>query len=48
VAIFFGWPVGQVIFLSIAMVLIYLPTSYYTDRFFYNRRQRRKTAGGGR
>jgi hypothetical protein len=30
------------------MVLVYLPLSYYTDRFIYNRRQRQKAAGGGR
>jgi Flp pilus assembly protein TadB len=27
------------------MVLLYLPLTYYTDRFFYNRRQRQKQRG---
>ncbi|HEX8741686.1 MAG TPA: hypothetical protein VF712_01000 [Thermoleophilaceae bacterium] len=43
----FGWSVAQAIPLTIAMVLIYLPLSYMTDRFVYNRRQRQK-AGAGR
>ena len=30
------------------VALIYLPASYDMDRFFYNRRQRQKMAGGGR
>ena len=33
--------------LGAAMVLLYLPMSYYTDRFLYNRRRRRQ-AGAGR
>jgi Flp pilus assembly protein TadB len=34
-------PAGAVV-LTAVMVLVYLPLSFYTDRFFYNRRQRRK------
>jgi hypothetical protein len=28
------------------MVVIYLPLSYVTDRYLYNRRQRQKAAAG--
>jgi Flp pilus assembly protein TadB len=41
-------PPASAIALTAVMVLLYLPLSYYTDRFIYNRRQRRKAAGGGR
>jgi len=30
------------------MIALYLPMSYYTDRFLYNRRQRQKQAGSAR
>ena len=40
-----GLPVGSAVFLTIVMVGVYLPLSYVTDRFFYNRRQRQKAAG---
>ena len=43
----FGWSVAQAVPLTIAMVLIYLPLSYVTDRYIYNRRQR-KIASAGR
>ncbi len=43
----FGWTVAQALPLTVVMVLLYLPLSYYTDRFIYNRRQRR-AAGRGR
>jgi Flp pilus assembly protein TadB len=43
----FGWSVAQALPLVLVMVLLYLPLSYYTDRFIYNRRQRR-AAGPGR
>ena len=41
-----GWTVAQAIPITAAMVIVYLPLSYVTDRFIYNRRQRRKAAGG--
>jgi Flp pilus assembly protein TadB len=44
----FGWSVAQALPLTIAMVLFYLPLSYVTDRFIYNRRQRQRAARGGR
>ena len=44
----FGWKIEQAVPLTAAMVVIYLPLSFVTDRFIYNRRQRRKAAGGGR
>lgn len=43
-----GLPVGSAVFLTIVMVGVYLPLSYVTDRFFYNRRQRQKAAGRAR
>ena len=33
--------------LAVAMVVLYLPMSYYTDLFLYRRRQRQKRAGKG-
>ena len=42
----FGWSVAQAVPLTIAMVLIYLPLSYVTDRYIYNRRQRKSAAAG--
>ena len=42
----FGWSVSQAIPLTLAMLVIYLPLSYVTDRYIYNRRQRQKAAAG--
>ena len=36
-------PVAAGVSLAALMVLLYLPMSYYTDRFLYNRRQRQRT-----
>ena len=44
----FGWSIAQAVPLTLAMVLIYLPLSYVTDRYLYNRRQRQKAARSGR
>jgi len=44
----FGWSVAQAAPLTVAMILLYLPLSYVTDRYIYNRRQRQKAAGAGR
>ena len=44
----FGWTIAQALPLTAVMVLLYLPLSYYTDRFIYHRRQRRRAASGGR
>jgi Flp pilus assembly protein TadB len=41
-------PVGSAAVLTVVMVGVYLPLSYVTDRFFYNRRQRQKASRGGR
>jgi hypothetical protein len=43
----FGQPIGSAIALGGFMLLIYIPLGYYTDSFFYNRRQA-KLRGGGR
>jgi hypothetical protein len=43
----FGRPIGDGIALAGLMVFMYLPMSYYTDKFLYNRRQRQKQAGRG-
>ena len=48
VVLLFKRPVAQGLFLGLAMVVIYLPMSYYTDRLLYNRRQRKKHAGTAR
>jgi hypothetical protein len=42
----FGWSVAQALPLTLAMILIYLPLSFVTDRYIYNRRQRQKAAAG--
>ena len=42
-----GLTVPQAAVLAVVMVVVYLPLSYVTDRFFYNRRQRQKQAGKG-
>ncbi|MDQ3936766.1 MAG: hypothetical protein M3340_19280 [Actinomycetota bacterium] len=41
----FGWSIGQALPVAAALVFLYLPFSYVTDRWFYNRRQRRAAAG---
>jgi hypothetical protein len=39
-----GRPIVQALILAGLMVFMYLPLSYYTDRFLYTRYQRRKNA----
>ena len=39
-----GRPIVQALALASLMVFMYLPLSYYTDRFLYTRYQRRKSA----
>ncbi len=41
----FGWSIGQAAPVAVALVFLYLPFSYVTDRWFYNRRQRRAAQG---
>ena len=43
----FGQPIGSAIALGGFMLLIYIPLGYFTDSFFYNRRQA-KLRGEGR
>ena len=47
IIVLFKRPVAAGVMLALVMVLLYLPMSYYTDRFLYNRRQRQKQAGKG-
>ena len=42
VVVIFGRPISAAVVLGVLMVVLYLPMSYYTDRFLYNRRQRQK------
>jgi Flp pilus assembly protein TadB len=44
VVVIFDRPVAAALLLGVVMVVLYLPMSYYTDRFLYNRRQRQKQA----
>jgi hypothetical protein len=44
--IVFGWSIGQAVPVAAALVFLYLPFSYVTDRWMYNRRQRRRAAAG--
>jgi hypothetical protein len=48
VVLLFHQKVASAVILGVAMVLIYLPMSYFTDRFLYNRRQRQKRARAAR
>jgi hypothetical protein len=41
-----GRPIAQALMLAGAMVFLYLPLSYYTDRYLYGRFQRRKSRAG--
>jgi hypothetical protein len=43
----FRRPIASAVALAGLMVFMYLPMSYYTDRFLYNRRRRQKQAGRG-
>ena len=47
VVLLFDQPIGSAIALGGFMLLIYTPLGYYTDSFFYKRRQA-KLQGGGR
>ena len=47
IVVFFGRPITDGVALAGLMVFMYLPMSYYTDKFLYNRRQRQKQAGRG-
>ena len=38
----FDQPISAAVSLTALVLLLYIPTSYLTDRFLYNRRQRRK------
>lgn len=42
VAVAFDRPAGSAATLAALMLVIYVPMGYWTDRFIYNRRQRRK------
>ena len=46
VVVLFRRPVVAGVTLGALMVVLYLPMSYYTDRFLYNRRRRQKAARG--
>ena len=48
VVVIFGRPVSAAVILGAVMVVIYLPMSYYTDRFLYRRRLRQRQAPGAR
>ena len=48
VVVLFHRPVAAGLILGVVMVVLYLPMSYYTDRFLYNRRQRQKQARSAR
>lgn len=43
VIVIFKQGTTQGLILGVLMFLLYIPLSYYTDRFLYNRRQRAKT-----
>jgi hypothetical protein len=41
IILLFGQPPQQGLILGAVMFLLYIPMSYYTDRFLYNRRQKK-------
>jgi hypothetical protein len=45
--VLFHRPVAAGVALAAVMVFMYLPLSYYTDRYLYNRRQRQKQKDRG-
>jgi hypothetical protein len=47
VIVVFSQP-NQAIALFPIVLLMYVPISYYTDKFIYDRRQRKKASAGGR
>jgi hypothetical protein len=42
IVVIFRRPVADAVVLGAAMIVLYLPMSFYTDRFLYKRRQRQK------
>ena len=48
VVVIFGRPIAAAVVLGVAMIVIYLPMSYYTDSYLYKRRQRQKQARSAR
>ena len=48
VVVLFRRPVAAAVVLGVVMVALYLPMSYYTDRYLYRRRQRQKQARAAR
>ena len=43
-----GNPIGQSLALGGFMLLLYIPIGYFTDSFFYKRRQEQLARGGGK
>jgi Flp pilus assembly protein TadB len=48
VVVVFHRPVAAAVVLGVLLIALYLPMSYYTDRYLYNRRQRQKAARSAR
>jgi Flp pilus assembly protein TadB len=48
VVVVFQRPVSAAVVLGVVMIALYLPMSYYTDRYLYKRRQRQKAARSAR
>jgi hypothetical protein len=46
VVVLFRRPVAAGLTLAAVMVLVYWPMSFYTDRFLWRRRKRKRTGGG--
>ena len=42
ISILFGQTIGAAIVLTVIAAIFYVPLGYYTETFFYNRRQARK------
>jgi Flp pilus assembly protein TadB len=48
VVVLFHRPVAAAVILGVLMVVLYLPMSYYTDRYLYKRRRRQKQVRSAR
>lgn len=44
ISLLFGQPIGGAIVLTIIAAVFYIPLGYYTEQFFYNRRQAKQRA----
>ena len=44
ISLLFGQPIGGAIVLTVIAAIFYIPLGYYTEQFFYRRRQAKQQA----